>query len=1231
MRRLLFFLTLLISVEAMTYGVLATETVSNAVLSAEVQTDRFIASNLSCEQVTNPLGIDTKNPLLSWIIEASMNDIRQSAYEIIVSNDKAKIDKNTGDIWNTGKVSSDVTVFVTYEGEPLKAFTRYYWKVKVYNQNGTASEWSPVAWFETAMLDALDWKASWIGDGSKQFTRDEDFYQDDPMPLFRKTISVGKNIKTARLYICGLGYYEAFINGEKVGNNVLDPGWTAHKAQALYVVHDITGMLKKGQNVAGVMLGNGWYNPLPMRLFRRFNLRDHQQTGRPVLKAQLLINYTDGSSEVVCTDDTWKTAPGPVIRNNVYLGEHYDARAEIKNWNKAGINESGWKNAVISEGPSGQLTVQMQPPVVVGEVVKAVRIYEHEPGVYIVDMGINFAGVARIKVKGPKGTKVNIRYGENIHPDGSLNWYTTTAGHIKSMWNLTGGPGAPADAYQECSYILKGEGTEVYTPRFTFHGFRYIEITGWPGKPDVSNFEGLRMYADLQTNGEFECSNDMFNKLHEVTLRTFLSNVFSVQSDCPGREKMGYGGDIVATSESFIYNFDMGNFYRKVVRDFINDQIPEGGMTEIAPYTGIADRGLGGESGPLGWQLAFPYLQKQLYDFYGDKRIIENSYPAFVKQMEFINSKTLQGLFHWEIGDHIALDPRAEAFSASTFYYEHARLITQFAKILGKTEDAKKYEALCQRIKNDIVRKYFIPNTGRFDNATQAAQAFALYYNLSPDPKASLNVLMSEYERHLWHVSTGIFACKMAFDVLRQTNNNEVAYRVANQREYPGWGHMLAEGATTLWESWEYPDNGSSQNHPMFGSTEEWFYRSLLGINAAKPGFKEIIIKPQPAGDLKWAKGSYKSVSGTIMSDWKIEGDTYSLSVEIPANTKALVYVQTANPGKVKADPIAVYVEYLDGYAIYEVPSGKYVFQADDRSQRASLKPEISGDYVYIYEPQEDVFQGPDTENLVAGKKYPSWQPNDHCFIKDQSGTWHAFGITHPTSNPGEQLHQGEYSLFHITPSNTSRGLFAPNSWRDQPKVLNPNERPRENLFIFAPDIIKKDAQYVMIYGPAPLRMASSRDLLKWTPKGPLGVATNSSDRDPNFMFHDGVYYLTYCAGNSIQTSTSTNLRDWSAPVEIFRPEKESYQCESPILLHNEGMFYLFWCVWDSGDRNGNAYDERTFVYSSDNPLNFKGKPLLTELKAHAPEIIRDDNGQWYISSTEYPKRGLSVAKLKWK
>lgn len=887
----------------------------------------FQVHSQTCEYIENPLGISTKTPRLSWKISSNANGTGQTAYEILASKNLNDLTNSRGTSWDSGKINSDASIHIKWDGKALEPFQRYYWKVRVHDANGAISDWSETAWFETAMLSEQDWKAQWIGNGQKQFEKDEDFYQDDQMPLFRKAFDTKKQLSSARLYIAGLGYYEAFINGKKVSDNVLDPGWTAHKKEVLYVTHDVTDMLKKGQNVIGVALGNGWYNPLPLRLFRQFNLRDHQQTGRPVVKAQVLLTYDDGTTETIVTDNSWLTAKGPVIRNNVYLGEKYDARLEVKNWNNAGKIDNSWKTATVEKGPDGKLTPQMQPPVKIIEVITPRNIWKTSQGTYMVDMGVNFAGVARIKPKGKRGTHITMRYGENIHPDSTLNWLTATAGHIKSMWGLDGGPGAPADAYQEDLYILKGGSKEIYMPYFTFHGFRYVEVTGWPGKLTKNDIEGIRLAADLKNNGSFSCSNEMFNELHDVTLRTFLSNVFSVQSDCPGREKMGYGGDIVTVSESYIYNFDMANFYWKTVKDFINDQRPEGGMTEIAPFTGIADRGLGDESGPVGWQLAFPFVQKKLYDFYGDKQIIEYCYPAFVKQMEFIRSKATYGLFHWDIGDHNALDPRAEAFSASCFYYDHLRLMTEFASILGKDKDAEQYARLSENVKKAIVQKYLIPGSGRFDNATQAAQIFALYYNLSPEADKTFEFLLKEYERHNWHVSTGIFATKMGFDVLREHNRNDIAYLLVNQRDYPGWGHMIESGATTLWEDWAYPEQ-SSQNHPMFGSTEEWFYRSLAGINPGKPGFKEVIIKPQPAGDLTWVKASYESPYGTIVSHWKIEEGKYLLSVEVPANSTGIVYVKSQQPNTVKVDNEAAFVEWKDGYAVYKVNSGKYDFQS---------------------------------------------------------------------------------------------------------------------------------------------------------------------------------------------------------------------------------------------------------------------------------------------------------------
>ncbi len=881
---------------------------------------------LTCEYQHNPLGLDVAHPRFSWQFILEGKNQQQTAYEIIVSDNISEISSGKGSQWNSAMPSTQNT-HIEYDGKELQSFTKYFWRVRSFDEKGEASNWSEIASFEMAMLHPTDWKANWIGDGSKQFERDEDFYKDDRMPLFRKSFTTKKKIQSARLYIAGLGYYEAYLNGKKIGDQFLDPGWTTYKKEVLYVVHDVTSLVKEGNNVSGIMLGNGWYNPLPLKMFSRFNLRDVQETGRPCVKAEIHIRYSDNTEEIILTDGSWLASPGPIVRNNVYLGEQYDARLEQSDWFAPQVNTKNWKSAVKTQGPSGALTVQMQPPIRITKVIKPIGVKEISSGVYLVDMGQNFAGVARIKVKGKAGTQIKLKYGENIHADGTLNYLTTVAGQIKEIWHMNGGLGSPPTAWQEDRYTLKGKGIEVWSPRFTFHGFRYIEVTGWPGKLNVNSIEGLRMNTDLPAVGEFACSNEMFNKIHTAINWTFLSNVFSVQSDCPGREKMGYGADLVVTANSFIYNFDMANFYRKAVRDFANEQRPEGGITETAPYYGIEDRGYGDGSGPLGWELAFPYLQKQLYTFYGDKKIIADNYEAFQKQMSFLQAKAVGGLFHWDISDHEALDPRPEAFSAAVFYHHHALLASEFAGILKKKEDSIKYAKLSQQIKERIIQKYLVPNTGRFDNGTQSAQLFSLWYNLSPEKELSFDVLMNEFKRHNNHVSSGIFGVMMMFDVLREQNQNDVAYTIANQKDFPGWGYMLSKGATTLWETWEYPDNAPSQNHPMFGSIDEWFYRSLLGINPASPGFEKIIIKPQPAGDLTWAKGSYQSVKGKISSEWKVENGKCSLSISIPANTTAEVWIRSKENSPVTEDGKEVQgIRFENGYAVITVGSGSYSF-----------------------------------------------------------------------------------------------------------------------------------------------------------------------------------------------------------------------------------------------------------------------------------------------------------------
>jgi alpha-L-rhamnosidase len=892
---------------------------------------------LACENIREPLGIDVARPLLSWKFSATEKNVFQTGYEIVVSDDITSINQLKGDLWSTGRVNSPSNINIVYEGSPLKPFTKYYWRVRVYDEKDAPSPWSDAASFETAMLSQSDWRGVWIGDGKPQPERDEDYYKPDQMPLFRKEFNSRKEIASARLYISGVGYYEAYINGKRVGDRVLDPGWTTYKKQVLYSVYDISSMISAGDNVIGIMLGNGWWNPLPFKLFGRWDLRQYQQTGRPCVKAEVHITYANGSKNIVATNQDWLTAPGPIVKNNVYLGEHYDARLEIKNWNALGKKYGQWTSARSANGPLGMLTSQIQPPIRITKVLKPVRITEPSPDTFIVDFGQNFAGVVRLKVKGPAGKTITLRLGEGLFKDGSINLMTTVATQIKKG-GIRGGPGTPETAWQQDNYTLQGEGIETWAPRFTFHGLRYIEVTGWPGKPTLNDFEGLRMNSDLPLSGTFSCSNEMFNKLHSVIQWTFLSNVFSVQSDCPGREKMGYGADMVVSANAFIFNYDMQNFYRKAVRDFANEQRPEGGITEIAPFTGIADRGYGDDSGPLGWQLGYPFLQKQLYDFYGDKRVIQENYDTFRKQIEFLKSKEINGLFHWDISDHEAIDPKPEAFSASVFYYHHVLLAAEFAGILDKEADSVQYSKLANKIKGDIVSKYFVKNAGRFDNGTQSAQILGLWYNLSDvDVERSFKTLMSEFERHDMHVSSGIFGVKMMFDVLRQYDKNEIAYQIANQRDFPGWGHMLANDATTLWESWEFPETVPSRNHPMFGSVDEWFYRSLLGINPLAPGFARIQIKPQPAGDLTWAKGTYESVRGTIASDWKIEAGKFILSVSIPVNTIAEIWVPgkegtvsyEGKPATASADVKVLRNE--KGYTVLTCGSGTHRFESDYR------------------------------------------------------------------------------------------------------------------------------------------------------------------------------------------------------------------------------------------------------------------------------------------------------------
>jgi alpha-L-rhamnosidase len=894
--------------------------------------------NLRCEYLKNPVGIDTRVPRFSWELTGEERNLYQSAYQLLIASSPDILDHDKADIWNSGRIKSTENIQVEYKGKSLNSSTRYYWKVRIWNRKGRVTPYSEISWFETALLDPADWKAQWIGDGREAPESEAEMYLDNPNPLLRREFKVAKEIKSARLYITGLGYYEAYLNGNKVGDHLLDPGWTNYGKRIQYLTYDITEMIQEGDNAIGVILGNGWYNPLPLYLFNRLNLRNVLTIGQPKVLAQLLILYNDGTDKVIISDESWKAGKGPILMNSVYLGEKYDARLEQDGWSKPGFDDSEWTSAVKTESPGGKLVIENQPPIRITRIVKPVSITEPKKGVYIFDMGQNFAGCARIKVKGPAGTVVQLRYGELLHEDGTLNDRTTIACHIMEDWYYQQREGHPKNARQIDTYIMKGSGEEVYNPRFTFHGFRYIEVTGFPGKPTLEALEGLRMNSDLPVVGEFECSNKLFNKIQENAQWTFLSNVFSVESDCPGREKFGYGGDMVTACEAYIDNYDMSGFYTKAVQDFQDDQHPSGGMPECAPYNGINDGGLTDDTGPIGWMLAYPFLQDRLYRYYGDKRLLEDQYENTVRLVEFIRQHAPDNTLGKGISDHESLAPKSTRITSTAFYYHHVLMLSEFAGILKKYDDQKKYAALADEIKKAFIEKFVLEGTGKVDAEIQASEATALYYDLLPesDRYAALDILEKDIlEKNNGHLSTGIFGTKMMYDVFRMYERNDLGFIITNQKTFPGYGYMIENGGTTIWESWE--GGNISYNHPMFGSVSDWFFKALGGIYPSEQaiGFNPFIIKPSAVSDIEWVNCRYQSIRGEIISNWHIENNIFYLDASVPGNTTASIFIPAISKESVfESDKPATnaksikFIQFKNNYAEFEAGSGSYHFRS---------------------------------------------------------------------------------------------------------------------------------------------------------------------------------------------------------------------------------------------------------------------------------------------------------------
>jgi alpha-L-rhamnosidase len=894
---------------------------------------------LKCEYKTNPLGIDEQNPRLSWILDSDKRGEVQTAYQILVASEKDKLSESSADMWNSGKILSRQSLHVVYKGHSLESRKRYFWKVRTWDLEEKPSRWSEIAWWEMALLNENDWKAFWINDGKQVPLSDVELYKEDPAPMFRKEFVLQKKVKQARLYITGLGYYEGFINGIRVGRHVLDPGWTNYSKRIYYSVYDVTERLISGMNCIGVTLGNGWYNPLPLRMWGRLNLREHLPIGRPRFIAQLEITYTDGSKEMVTSDQNWKCIEGPVLKNNIYLGEVYDARRDIKNWSRHGLNEENWHPVKIVKENAGLLQAQPVQPIRITGEFKVKNITQPSQGVYIIDMGQNFAGWASFRFNAPRGTEIRLRYGELLYEDGTLNPMTSVCGQIKGKrkdkngieYNI-GGPGSPEIAWQGDTYITSGDGWEEYQPRFTFHAFRYIEITGYPGKFSKNMVTGLRLNSDVEEVGTFACSNQMFNDIQKMCQQTFLSNIFSVQSDCPHRERFGYGGDLVGTNQAVMYNYDMSSFYNKTVEDWEDAARDDGMFTDTAPFVGIQYCG-------IGWAMIHPMLQLNLYKYYGNRRIIEEQYKASRRWMEMLMNKYPDYIVSDGLSDHESINDTPAEQLVTPLYFYSAKMLARMANILDRSGEEKQYDELSENIRKAYLTKFFDKETGIVDPGTQTSQSFALFLDLIPDEykDIALNYLEKNIlEENQGHLSTGIMGTPFMLDVLCRNEREHIAYDIVNKKTFPGWGFMLKYDATTLWEHWEFSDNTYSHNHPMFGSVSQWFFNWLGGIQPAPDalGFDKIILRPQLIDDLQWVKTTYHSVRGIITSNWSKIGDKIMLEISIPVNAQAELYLPVGEENRIfesgmpiQQAPGVDIVGHERNQHIYNLSSGKFKFE----------------------------------------------------------------------------------------------------------------------------------------------------------------------------------------------------------------------------------------------------------------------------------------------------------------
>ena len=871
---------------------------------------------LLCENQVDPMGMGVSHPRFTWIMESTNYSTVQVAYELIVRQGKKLM-------WSTGKVVNDQSVLIEYNGSPLQSNTAYTWQVRVWDNHGKVSDWSSPGKFHTAFFQSTDWKAKWISIG---FNEDAKLR---PVQYFRRNFQVNKKLVKATAFISAQGMYEAYLNGKRIGDAYLTPGWTSYNKRLQYQVYDVTALLNSGENVAGAMVGNGWFRGT-LGWVGNGNIYGKQLA----LLMQIHLQYIDGSSDLLITDENWRSAYGGVQTAEIYDGETIDHNKEQKGWNTTAFAETNWVPVKLLSVGYDHLISTYNEPVKKQEEFKAVKIFTTPKGERVIDFGQNLVGWVKLTLNGRKGDSVIIKHAEVLDKFG--NFYTENMRSAKTT----------------ATYVLNGDKDESFEPHFTFYGFRYIKLEGDVEHIQPENCTAITLYSAMPISGSFSSSHPLVNQLQHNIQWGQRGNFLDVPTDCPQRdERLGWTGDAQAFSRTAAFNFNVHNFFAKWLRDVEADQLENGSVPFVVPNV------LGqNSSGSAGWADAATIIPWNLYLAYGDKKIVETQYNSMKKWVGFMESKSTNDLWNtgFHFGDWLFYRPfddndgkaavTDKYLIAQCFYAHSTQLLINAAQVLGRTSDVELYSNKLNKIKAAFLNEYVTPS-GRLVSGTQTAMVLALNFDMLPESmrEATANRLVENIKSYGMHLSTGFLGTPYLTDVLTRFGKTDVAYQLLLQETFPSWLYPVKMGATTIWERWGgirpdstfEPASMNSFNHYAYGAIGDWMYRRMVGIDNVEGtvGYKKISIKPYLGMGISHASAELKTYYGIVSNGWKISGDQLQMTAKIPTNTSAIIYLPASKNITVNGKPIesSMGLKYLKqeaGYTIFEAGSGNYVFEA---------------------------------------------------------------------------------------------------------------------------------------------------------------------------------------------------------------------------------------------------------------------------------------------------------------